>query len=92
MVQNCRRIKKELLHRRTLETRTFRTITPALSPDDEKYHVDHALTSTALMLWRRWLRVRHCHLYVEYLVNPLLKLVEDRICTQEEVEVALPYE
>ena len=49
-----------------------------------------ALTSTALKLWRRWLRVRHCHLYVELLVDPLVQGVEDRIFSREEFEVELP--
>ena len=49
-----------------------------------------ALTSTALKLWRRWLRVRHCHLYVELLVDPLVQGVEDRIFSREEFEVEIP--
>ena len=49
-----------------------------------------ALTSTALKLWRRWLRVRHCHLHVEVQDNPLVKGVEDRIFSREEVEAARP--
>ena len=49
-----------------------------------------ALTSTALKLWRRWLRVRHCHLYVELLVDPLVQGVEDRIFSREEVEFVSP--
>ena len=49
-----------------------------------------ALTSTALKLRRRWRRVRHCHLYVELLANPLVKGVEDVIFSREDVEVALP--
>ena len=49
-----------------------------------------ALTSTALKLWRRWRRVRHFHLYVELLVNPLVQGVEDRIFSREEVEFVSP--